>query len=82
MTVSKEQQKEQQRRLRQGDRLYKRYGQPLEKENTGKYLVITPDGKTMLGDTPLEVMQKAKEAFGPGNYLFRIGPDQAVWTIR
>jgi hypothetical protein len=81
MTASKEQQKEQQRRLRQGDRLYKRYGQPLEADHRGKYLIVTQDGKTMLGDTPVDAMRKAKAAFGPGGYLFKVGED-AVWTIR
>ena len=81
MSVTKEQQKDQQRRLRQGDRLYRRYGRPMEADHCGKYLIITPDGKTILGETPVEAMQQAKAAFGPGGYLFKVGAD-AVWTIQ
>lgn len=72
---------EREKHLRVGGRLYKRYGRPVEKEHSGPYVAITADGRTMLGDTPLDVMQKALEAFGRGSYLFKVG-DMAVWTLR
>ena len=32
----------------QTDRLYERYGKPLEAEHWGKYAAIPPDGRTIL----------------------------------
>ncbi len=56
------------------DELYTKYGKPLESEHWGQYLAISPDGKTLLGSTLIEVAQKAKGAFGPGSFLFKVGP--------
>ncbi len=72
---------EEARRLREGDRLYKRYGEPLEGEHWGEYVMIYPDGKTVLGDSDLEVVQKALDEYGKGGFLFKIGP-KVVYTIR
>ncbi|HLC30605.1 MAG TPA: hypothetical protein VJM51_07475 [Dehalococcoidia bacterium] len=56
------------------DDLYKKYGKPLESEHWGKYLAVSLDGKTLLGPTLIEVAQQAKDAFGPGSFLFKVGP--------
>jgi hypothetical protein len=72
---------ERQQRKRQGDRLYERYAKPLEIEHAGEYIAITRDGRTLLGAAPVEFMQMAKDAFGPGSFLFKVG-EQAVWTLR
>lgn len=69
------------RRLRQSNRQYDRMRQPLEKEHAGQYVAIAAGGETVLGDTPLEAIQKAKEAFGPGSFLFKVG-EKNVYTLR
>ena len=54
--------------------LYERYGKRLEDAHTGEYVAIDPDGKTILGARPGEVLRKAVETFGSGNFgLFRVG---------
>ena len=69
-----ERRREQDRRLRESDRLYERYAQHLEAEHWGELVIVSPDGRTMLGTDERELLRKAKEEFGPGNYLFRVGP--------
>ncbi len=59
---------------RQYDELYESYGKPLEAQHYGEYLAISPDGKTLLGPTLREVAEQAEAAFGPGNFLYKIGP--------
>jgi hypothetical protein len=68
-------------RKRAGDRLYEQYGRPLEPEHRGQYLAIMPDGRTLLGDSLVEVAEQAKDEFGPGSFLFKLGP-KAVLAIR
>lgn len=58
----------------ESDQLYEQYGKPLERDHEGDYLAIAPDGRTLMGHTLLDVAQRAKEAFGPGSFLFKIGP--------
>lgn len=62
-----------QQRQTDADLLYERYGKPLEAEHLGEYVAISPEGKTLLGPTVVDVMQRAAEAFGPGNVIFKIG---------
>jgi hypothetical protein len=57
----------------QAEALYEQYGKPLEAQHTGKYVAISQDGKTAIGSSVFMVMQKAKEQFGPGNFIFKIG---------
>ena len=52
--------------------LYEQYGKPLEATHQGKYLAISPEGKTILGESLLEVAQKAAATFGPGNFVYKI----------
>jgi hypothetical protein len=66
---------------RQYDELYARFGQPLEATHYGAYLAIAPDGRTVLGDSPLDVAQKAKVAFGPGSFLYKVG-EPSVGKVR
>ena len=56
-----------------GERLYKRYGKQLEKKHWGKYIAISPTGKTIIAPTLYEVSEKALEKFGRGNFVFKIG---------
>jgi hypothetical protein len=59
--------------LQQSDALYERYGKPLEKTQWGRYVAISQDGKTVIADTVLDLMQQAKTTLGPGNFIFKIG---------
>ena len=61
-------------RGQQDRRLYERFGKPLEKTHKGEYVAIGPDGETILGKSAAEVLQKAIETFGSGNFaLARVG---------
>jgi len=57
-----------------GDRLYDEFVRPLEQDHYGEFIAITWDGQILLGPTLRDVMVRAKEAFGPGNFVFKIGP--------
>ena len=62
------------RRIKEDERLYEEYGKALEKEHTGKFVAIGPDGQTILGDDDAEVLRQAIERFGSGNFaLTRVG---------
>ena len=67
-------------RLRESDRLYEQYGTPFEAEHWGEYIAISPQGKTVLAPTLIEVMETASERFGPGSFIFKVG-ERAVGTI-
>lgn len=64
-----------------GDRLYETYGRPLEAGHWGEYIAIFPDGETVIGATPAEVMKRALATQGRGSYLFKIGP-RIVYHLR
>jgi hypothetical protein len=53
--------------------LYEQYGKPLEQEHWGEYIAIFPDGRFLLGQSRLEVLDQALAQFGPGSYLFKVG---------
>lgn len=55
------------------DKLYNKYGKPLEKDHWGDYLAISENGKTILGKEYLKVAKRALVTFGPGNFLYKIG---------
>jgi hypothetical protein len=54
--------------------LYERYVKPLEAEHFGQFVAVLPDGRVMLGDSALDVAQRAHEAGWRGCTLFKIGP--------
>lgn len=61
-------------RAQEDHRLYEQYGKPLEKDHKGEYVAIGPGGQTILGGSDVEVLQKAIETFGSGNFaLARVG---------
>ena len=61
-------------RVAQDQMLYERYGKPLVASHKGEYLAIGPDGRTILGKTDVEVLERAIKTFGSGNFgLKRIG---------
>jgi hypothetical protein len=63
------------------DDLYERYGKRLEAEHIGEYLAVSPSGQIILGSSLREVAQRATAAFGPGNFLYKIG-EKAVGKWR
>lgn len=63
----------------QYDKLYERFGRPLEEKHKGEYLAISPEGKVLLAPTLYEAMTQASKAFGKENYLYKIG-ERAVAT--
>lgn len=61
-----------------GDKLYSKYGKPLEDKHWGEYIAISKTGKTVLGSDLKEVFQRSLEILGPGSYLFKVG-EKAIW---
>ena len=61
----------------EAERLYELYAKPLEDEHWGELVAVNPDGRWMLGATVRDLLRDAAEAFGPGNYSFRVGPRAA-----
>lgn len=64
-----------QERKEQAQKLYERYGKPLESQHYGSYVAVSLEGKTVLGNTLLEVLQKATATLGPGNFIFKVGEE-------
>ena len=50
----------------QADKLYEQYGKPLEDTHLGEYIAIAPDGKYLISQDLLDVVNKATDTFGPG----------------
>lgn len=59
--------------LMEMDRVYEKYGKPLEKEHKGKFACITPDGDFVIGKTSLDAGKKADEEGLEDSILFQIG---------
>jgi hypothetical protein len=60
--------------LEESDRLYERYGKPLEAEHSGKLVAITREGKTLLGTDERDLIREATARFGRGSFIFSVGP--------
>ena len=60
-------------RLKEAYRLYDEHVKPLEAEHEGYYVAVSPKGETVLGESLLEVAEKAMATFGAGNFLFNVG---------
>lgn len=56
------------RKIGQQVRLYGLYGKPLEAKHTGKWVAISEDGETLLGEREGEVFQRALDSFGRDNF--------------
>ena len=62
------------RRRKEDNRLYERYGKPLEKEHWGELVAIGPDGTVLFDEDSDELFTDAIDRFGSGNFAFtRIG---------
>lgn len=64
-----------------GNDLYERYVKLLEPEHAGEYVAVSHTGETVLGIDLLEVALRAKDLFGPGIHLFKVG-ERAVGKWR
>ena len=60
--------------LEESEQLYEQYAKHLETEHWGEFIAITRDGRTVLGSSADEVGRAANDAFGPGVFVFKIGP--------
>jgi hypothetical protein len=65
---------QQQQLLARANQLYEQFGKPLELAHLGEFVAIAPDGRTVLGTSAHEVGHRAKATFGPGNFVFKLGP--------
>jgi hypothetical protein len=59
------------RQAEDDDRIYERYGRPLEATHAGQFIAIGRDGRTIVSTDDIEVVRRAIEAFGSGNFVFR-----------
>lgn len=66
---------------KKADELYQRYVKPLEKNHQGVYVAVSYNGQTVLRDTLLEVCEQAKNTFGLGSFVFKVG-EKAVGKWR
>ena len=55
------------------DRVYEKYGKPLEKEHKGKFACITPDGEYVIGEDSIDAFKKAEKEGLEDCVLFQIG---------
>lgn len=55
------------------DKLYEKYGKPLEENHWGDYLAVSQKGETIVGRDRLGVAKKAFTTFGPGSFLYKVG---------
>jgi hypothetical protein len=53
------------------DDLYQRFGLRHREGNEGRWIAISGSGDVILGDTAAEVLEAARERFGPGNSAIR-----------
>ena len=71
-------------RAEEDDRLYEKYGKPLEQKHAGEFVAIGPDGQYVLDSDELALAVQALNRFGQGNFaLRRIGYDAEIrWRRR
>ena len=62
------------KRLQEDGELYKRFGKSLELQHKGEFVAISREGEIIVSKSDIEVLQKALERFGSGNFAFcRVG---------
>ena len=61
----------------QAEALYNQYGVSFERDLWGQYVVISPDGETVIAPTLIEAALRAAATLGRGAFAFRIG-DRSV----
>lgn len=68
-------------KVKNGDKLYQKYGKPLEEKHWGEYIAVSKNGRTVLSNDLIKVMKKSLADFGPGSHVFKIG-ERAVFKWR
>ncbi len=62
--------------------LYERYCKSLEATHWGQYLALAPDGRYIVGEDDVAVVDEALQQFGAGNFvLLRVG-EIAAYKLR
>lgn len=60
----------------QAEKLYQHFVKPLENKYKGKYVAVSPKGKTIFGSTMIDVLKKANVNFGNITPLvFKVGQE-------
>lgn len=59
------------KRVMEDNGLYQRFGKKLEQEHKGEFVAISREGAVIVSKSDVEVLQKALEQFGSGNFAFR-----------
>lgn len=59
------------KRVMEDNELYQRLGKKLEQEHKGEFVAISREGAVIVSKSDVEVLQKALEQFGSGNFAFR-----------
>ena len=73
--------KEQTPQRNDANRVYKQYVKPLEPSHKGEYVVVTPDGQTILGPTLMSAVQQAQAISPKDNFIFKVG-DKVLGKLR
>jgi hypothetical protein len=61
------------RDIREADELYERYARPLERDHMGEYVVVTRDGRVLVGREVHQLAREALSHLGKGHFIFKIG---------
>ena len=65
----------------EADTLYEQNGRPLEPDHNGKYLAISPNGKIVVGNDLICVLDRAAGELGRGHVVFKVGgPSVYKWV--
>ena len=69
------------RKLEEQNRLYEKYGKPLENKHKGEFVAISLDGEILLERRLGDLLKQAIDTFGPDNFVMaRVGHDAlAEW---
>jgi len=60
------------------EQLYERHAKHLEATHWGKFLALAPDGRYLVGEDDVAVVEEALKKFGQGNFvLMRVGTKSA-----
>lgn len=72
-STSADSQRRRRERRAEAERLYRTQVKALETDHWGAYVAVSSDGRTLHAGTSLDALEQAAEAFGPGNFVFKVG---------
>lgn len=70
------------RQAEDDDQLYDRFAKALEEDHEGEFVAISQDGRVIVACNDIEVVQRAVQEFGSGNFAFRRIGHKAVGKWR